>query len=110
MRQALGGIAGAISNFLLPNPQGSAQGQAATPQSQGGPAPASIGLGGLIPAAQPQPALATAGASMGGQNITATFNINGSSGDAQAIAEQVRTVFNDIVEEAQAGARSFLND
>ena len=108
MRQALGGIAGAISNFLLPNPQGSAQGQAATPQ--GAPAPASIGLGGLIPAAQPQPALATAGASMGGQNITATFNINGSSGDAQAIAEQVRTVFNDIVEEAQAGARSFLND
>ena len=110
VRQALGGIAGAISNFLLPNPQGSPQGQAATPQSQGGPAPASIGLGGLIPAAQPQPALATAGASMGGQNITATFNINGSSGDAQAIAEQVRTVFNDIVEEAQAGARSFLND
>jgi len=110
VRQALGGIAGAISNFLLPNPQGSAQGPAATPQSQGGPAPASIGLGGLIPAAQPQPALATAGASMGGQNITATFNINGSSGDAQAIAEQVRTVFNDIVEEAQAGARSFLND
>jgi len=108
VRQALGGIAGAISNFLLPNPQGSAQGQAATPQ--GAPAPASIGLGGLIPAAQPQPALATAGASMGGQNITATFNINGSSGDAQAIAEQVRTVFNDIVEEAQAGARSFLND
>ena len=110
VRQALGGIAGAISNFLLPNSQGSAQGQAATPQSQGGPAPASIGLGGLIPAAQPQPALATAGASMGGQNITATFNINGSSGDAQAIAEQVRTVFNDIVEEAQASARSFLND
>jgi TP901 family phage tail tape measure protein len=139
VRQALGGIAGAISNFLLPNPQGSAQGQAATPQGAPAPAlgsteqnqkapapepsflnlggllnptnvPAPVSLDGLIPAAQPQPALATAGASMGGQNITATFNINGSSSDAQAIAEQVRTVFNDIVEEAQAGARSFLND
>lgn len=63
-------------------------------------------MGGMVPA--PVPAAASGGG--GGQTITANFTINAQGGDANSIAEKVREVFADLLHEAQAGHRAYLND
>jgi TP901 family phage tail tape measure protein len=63
-------------------------------------------MGGMIPAPVP----AGTSPSGGGQNITANFTINAQGGDPNAIAEKVREVFADLLHEAQAGHRAYLND
>ena len=60
--------------------------------------------GGLTPV----PVGATAGG--GQQTITANFTINAPGGDGDAIAEKVKEIFADLLADAQAGQRAYLND
>ena len=66
----------------------------------------------VIDAVLPQPAAATAGASAAPVTINSPVTINVASTDATAddIATQVQLVFSNILDDAEAGVRAFLND
>jgi TP901 family phage tail tape measure protein len=59
------------------------------------------------PAAAP---VATATAGSASSTITANFTINAPTGNGDAIAEKVKEIFADLLADAQAGQRAYLND
>ena len=67
-------------------------------------------LDAILPPA-PQPAAAGAGAGMAPTiNAPVTINVAGTDASAEDIASQVELVFSNILSDAEAGVRAFLND
>lgn len=67
----------------------------------------------LMPTPMGAPAAAPVGATAGGASsstITANFTINAPTGNGDAIAEKVKEIFADLLADAQAGQRAYLND
>lgn len=105
--RALGGPDGAMPGLALAGAGGQGLTAAGVPvQSQ----PVVPNYGGLdVPA--PGPAAMYGGASMG-MTMNPTVNVNVTSANATAddIADKVMRVFNDMLGEAEASVRAFLND
>lgn len=104
--QALGGAAGAMPAMATAG--GPALTAAGVPVRS---SPVVPNYGSLdVPA--PGPSAMFGGASMGGMSMAPTVNVNvaGTTASADDIADRVMRVFNDMLGEAEASVRAFLND